>query len=91
MTLHVRDSGIRENLCSWNPKSGISGFGIWNTAQTKRNPTKDWNPEIKVPLTKTEIQYLESRIQGGESRKPLLFWIPLTREDKLMHSFGNEN
>ena len=28
-------------------KSAILGFGIWNTAQGIRNPTKDWNPESK--------------------------------------------
>ena len=28
-------------------KSRILGFGIWNTAQGIRNPTKDWNPEAK--------------------------------------------
>ena len=28
-------------------KSGILGFGIWNTAQGIGNPSKDWNPESK--------------------------------------------
>ena len=28
-------------------ESGIRGFGIRNTAQRIRNPTKDWNPESK--------------------------------------------
>ena len=30
-------------------KSGILGFGIWNTAQGIGNPSKDWNPESKFP------------------------------------------
>ena len=42
-------------------ESKILGFGI-------RNPSKDLNPEYKVPLTKTGIQYLESGIQLVESR-----------------------
>ena len=67
---HVRECGFRNprNFCWWNPESGkllvesgILGFGI-------RNPSKDLNPESKVPLTKTGIQYLESGIQGVESR-----------------------
>ena len=28
-------------------ESGILGFGIQNTAQGSRNPSKDWNPESK--------------------------------------------
>ena len=74
-------------------ESEIWNLGLWNLEYSS-NKTESYErleSRIQVPLTKTEIQYLESRIQGGESRKPLLFWIPLTREDKLMHSFGNEN
>ena len=41
-------------------KSRILGFGI-------RNPTKDWNPEFQGPLTKTGIQYLESRTHSVKS------------------------
>ena len=43
--------GIRNlgKFCSWNiKKSGILGFGMWNTAQGIRNPTNDWNPESKL-------------------------------------------
>ena len=67
---HVRECGFRNprNFCWWNPESGkllvesgILGFGI-------RNPSKDLNPESKVPLTKTGIQYLQSVIHGVESR-----------------------
>ena len=67
---NVRECGFRNprNFCWWNPESGkllvesgILGFGI-------RNPSKDLNPESKVPLTKTGIQYLESVIHGVESR-----------------------
>ena len=63
----VRECGFQNprNFCWWNPESGqllvesgIPGFGI-------RNPFKS---SIQVPLTKTEIQYLESVIHGVESR-----------------------
>ena len=66
---HVRECGFRNprNFCWWNPESGkllvesgILGFGI-------QNPSKDLNPESKVPLTITGIQYLESLIHGVES------------------------
>ena len=63
----VRECGFQNprNFCWWNPESGqllvesgILGFGI-------RNPFKS---SIQVPLTKTEIHYLESVIHGVESR-----------------------
>ena len=38
-------------------KSGILGFGIWNTALGITNPNNDWNSKSKVPLTNTGIQY----------------------------------
>ena len=49
-------SGFRNTgkFCLWNPDY---------TAQGIRNPTNDWNPRIQVLLTKTGIQFLESRIQ----------------------------
>ena len=43
------------------------GFGIRKTARGIRNSINDWNPEFKVPLTNTGIQYLESGIHGVES------------------------
>ena len=49
-------------------ESGNLGFGIQNTAQGIRNPTNDWNPESKLPLTKTGIQYMESAIHCVGSR-----------------------
>ena len=41
----VRESGFRNlgNFCFWNLESWV--FGIQNTAQGIRDPTKDWNPE----------------------------------------------
>ena len=50
-------------------ESGILGFGIRNTAQT-RNPESHGRLEsrIQVLLTKTGIQCLESGIHGLESR-----------------------
>ena len=48
-------------------ESGILGFGIRNTAQGIRNPTKDWNP-IQGSSRKDWNQCLESGIHGVESR-----------------------
>ena len=64
---HVsRESGLQNprDLCLWNPQSWASESRI-----QLRNRTK-WHLEfrIQVPLTKTGIQYLESRIPGVESR-----------------------
>ena len=58
---HVRESRFWNpgNFCLWNPESRV--FGI-------RNPTNDWNPESKVLLKNTGIQYLESGIHSMESR-----------------------
>ena len=57
---------------------GILGFGIRNITQGIRNPTYDWNSEsrIQVPLKKTGIQYLESRIQD-------YFRFPYMRQLKI--------
>ena len=55
---HVKESG----KCLLK-KSEILDIGIQNTVQGIRNLTKDWNPEFKFQLTKTGIQYMESRIQ----------------------------
>ena len=43
------------NTESWSLESGI------------RNPTKDWNPEFQIPLTKTVIQYLKSGVHSVKS------------------------
>ena len=55
-------SGIRANL-----PCVIRNPGLWNPESGIRNPTKDWNPEFQGPLTKTGIQYLESRIHSVKS------------------------
>ena len=55
-------SGIRANL-----PYVIRNPGLWNPESGIRNPTKDWNPEFHGPLTKTGIQYLESRIHSVKS------------------------
>ena len=60
------ESEIRENLL--NVKTEILGLGIRNTVQKIQNPTKDWNPESKFPWLRLEFQYLESGIDGMESR-----------------------
>ena len=36
-------------------ESGILGFGIRNPALGIRNPTKDWNPESKLPKDPLQI------------------------------------
>ena len=48
-------------------KSGILGFGIWNTAQGIGNPSKGLESRIQIPLKKTGIKCLESGIHGVES------------------------
>ena len=55
-----------ETFCLWDPESWALESRIYST----RNPnTKDsLESRIQVPLKKTEIQYLESRIHGMESR-----------------------
>ena len=56
-------------------ESGILGFGIRNTAQGIRNPTKDWNTGSKFNRQRLESSTLnlESRAWNPESR---LSWIP---------------
>ena len=73
---HVREFQNPGNVGYWNPesgkillvKSGILGFGIWNTALGIGNAINDWNSKSKVPLTKTGVQYQESGIQCVKSR-----------------------
>ena len=48
--------------------SGILGFGILSTSQGIQNPKTRLESRIRVPMTKTGIQYLESGIHGVESR-----------------------
>ena len=62
------ESGIREYFAHgiWNP-------GLWNPEYSSRNPESHYWLESRVrvllvPLTKIGIQYLESGIQGVESR-----------------------
>ena len=52
VSTHLKESGFR------NPYNFIPSFGIQNTAQRIRNPTKDWN---QVP--RIRIHGMESRIQ----------------------------
>ena len=49
-------------------KSGILGFGIRNTAQVIRNPSKDWNPESKFHWQTIRNPVLEPGIHGVEYR-----------------------
>ena len=53
---------------AWNPESGIQGFGIQNTAQGIRNPSKDWNPQSKFHLQRLKCSTWESGIYGVEFR-----------------------
>ena len=62
-TLRLRTcKGIRIPECG---KYLLVESRFHNTAQGIRNPTRDWNSKSKshCPLTKTGIQYLESRIR----------------------------
>ena len=56
-------------------ESGILSFGIRNTAQGIRNPTKDWNPI----QGSSGIKCLESGIHGLESRLQDCFGFPNMR------------
>ena len=48
----------QEKFCSLNPESWA--LESWNTAQGIRNLTKRLESRIRVPLTKTGVQYVES-------------------------------
>ena len=51
-----------------NPsKFALCDTESWALESEIRNPTKDWNPEFQGSLTKTGIQYLESRIHSVKS------------------------
>ena len=56
-------------------ESGILGFGIRNTAQGIRNPTKDWNP-IQVSSRKDWNQVPGIRNPRLGIQNPRLSWIP---------------
>ena len=56
-------------------ESGILGFGIRNTAQGIRNPTKDWNP-IQGSPRKDWNQVPGIRNPWRGIQNPRLSWIP---------------
>ena len=56
-------------------ESGILGFGMRNTAQRIRNPTKDWNP-IQGSTRKNWNQVPGIRNPRLGIQTPRLFWIP---------------
>ena len=66
----------REKFCSLNPESWA--LGSWNTAQGIRNLTKRLESRMRVPQTKTGIQYVESEstVWSPESKTVLnsLIW-----------------
>ena len=78
-------SGIREiiacgtrklgNVSLWNPES----LAAWNPQYHSRNPeSHKLSPSaIQFPLTRTGIQFLESRIYGVESRIQDCLGFPL--------------
>ena len=71
------DSGFRNILLV---ESGILSFGMRNIAEGIQNSTNDWNSGVQNPSStkKNGINYLESGIQGVESRiQDCLNWIPL--------------
>ena len=69
------DSGIRAIFVV---ESGILGFGIQNTAQRIRNPTKDWNPVAGIRNPRHGIQ------------NPRLSWIPLHEAKCQSNQAGSE-
>ena len=69
------DSGIRTIFAV---ESGFLGFGIQNTAQRIRNPTKDWNPVTGIRNPRHGIQ------------NPSLSWIPLHEAKCQSDQAGSE-
>ena len=69
------DSGIRAIFAV---ESGILGFGIQNTAQRIRNPTKDWNRVPRIRNPRHGIQ------------NPRLSWIPLHEAKCQSNQAGSE-
>ena len=57
---------IPRMFCMWIPER-LRLWKIGNAVQGIGNPINDWNQEPKFPLTKSEIQYLESGIESVES------------------------
>ena len=53
-------------------ESGILGFGIWNTAQGKRNPNKDWNFSKAVVPT---VGNLSSKVCPGVENFSLINFL----------------
>ena len=78
-SLRVRKSGFQNagKVCLWNPESGKILL-IESGIQGIRNLTKRLESRIRVPLTKTGIQYLESEsmVWNPESKTVLdsLIW-----------------
>ena len=68
------DYGIREIFACgiWNPQ----GFGMRNTAERIRNPSKDWNP-IQGSTRKNWNQVPGIRNPRRGIHNPRLSWIPL--------------
>ena len=73
---HVRESGVWNpwNFCLWNLESCM-GFGMRNTAQRIRNPTKDWNP-IQDATRKNWNQVPGIKNPWRGIQNPRLSWIP---------------
>ena len=53
-------------------ESGILGFGIWNIAQGKRNPNKDWNFSKAVVPT---VGNLSSKVCHGVENFSLINFL----------------
>ena len=59
----------------------IVALQLWNLEYSSRNPESHWRLQsrVHVPLTKTGIQYVESRIHSVESRIQDCPWFPYIR------------
>ena len=68
-------------------ESWIVGFGIRNTVQGIRNPTKDWNPEFKF-----YGQILESSTWNPEDRPGFSYMgrMVTAMEKKMVNSFAGQ-
>ena len=71
---HIRESGIRQNFCLWNPESGTLVTGIQLKESVHPLTIRIQNPSS---TEKDRSQCLESGIHGVDSRSKTLFYIPL--------------
>ena len=71
---HIRESGIRQNFCLWNPESLALESGIQLKESVHPLTKRIQNPSF---TEKGRSQCLESGIHGVDSRSKNVFYVPL--------------